>query len=91
MLLLFWQISALDLESIIVKFYFTSSVRLIYFFVVVVILLLIIFVVVRMAFLTLLERRGLGYIHIHWGTNKVRFVELYQHFRDDIKLFTKEV
>ena len=30
MLLLFWQISALDLESINVKFYFTNSMCLIF-------------------------------------------------------------
>jgi len=51
-LLPFWQISALDLESINVKFYFTSRVCLIFFSVVVVSLLLMIFVMVGLAFLT---------------------------------------
>jgi len=53
-------------------------------------LLLIIFVIVGVAFLTLLERRVLGYIHIRRGPNKVGFIGLFQPFRDAIKLFTRE-
>ena len=53
-------------------------------------MLLIIFVIVGVAFLTLLERSILGYIHIHKGPNKVGFVGLFQPFRDAIKLFTRE-
>jgi len=45
---------------------------------------------VGVAFLTLLERRVLGYIHIRRGPNKVGFVGIFQPFRDAIKLFTKE-
>jgi len=60
------------------------------FFIVVVFLLLVIFVMVGVAFLTLLEHRVLGYIHIRKGPNKVGFVGIFQPFRDAIKLFTKE-
>ena len=45
---------------------------------------------VGMAFLTLLERKVLGYIHNLKGPNKVGFVGIFQPFRDAIKLFTRE-
>jgi len=49
-----------------------------------------VFVMVGVAFLTLLERRDLGYIHIRKGPNRVGFVGLFQPFRNAIKLFTRE-
>nr|YP_010547117.1 NADH dehydrogenase subunit 1 [Nycteribia parvula] len=54
------------------------------------IMLLILFVLVGVGYLTLMERKVLGYIQIRKGPNKVSFNGLLQPISDAIKLFSKE-
>lgn len=54
-------------------------------------IIMVIGILIRVAFITLYERKILGYIQIRQGPNKVRIIGIFQPFCDAIKLFSKEV
>nr|YP_010845359.1 NADH dehydrogenase subunit 1 [Tetrastichus howardi]QXM14793.1 NADH dehydrogenase subunit 1 [Tetrastichus howardi] len=47
-------------------------------------------ILISIAFLTLMERKVLGYIQLRKGPNKVGLMGIFQPFSDAMKLFTKE-
>nr|YP_001083082.1 NADH dehydrogenase subunit 1 [Epiperipatus biolleyi]ABF93299.1 NADH dehydrogenase subunit 1 [Epiperipatus biolleyi] len=54
-------------------------------------LVMIISILISVAFLTLLERKILGYIHIRKGPNSISLTGILQPISDAIKLFSKEI
>lgn len=54
-------------------------------------LIILIGVLLRVAFLTLVERKILGFIHLRKGPNLVGVLGITQPFRDGIKLMRKQI
>lgn len=54
-------------------------------------IIILVLVLVGVAFVTLLERKILGYVQLRRGPNKVGYVGLIQPISDAIKLFSKEI
>nr|UZT67549.1 NADH dehydrogenase subunit 1 [Paramblynotus sp. ZJUH 20220012] len=54
-------------------------------------ILMILMILISLAFLTLLERKILGYVQIRKGPNKTSLIGLLQPFNDALKLISKEL